>query len=697
MRALRTWRLVSVLVPLALFVAAAWYDHVIILRSAHERLLSSADALAAHAQTVLETASLALSLQLHAVGGMDWDTIDHSLAVHRFLARLKEQLPELESAFFVDPDGFNSASSRNFPMRRFDDRKREYYVASKAGEAGMVVSAPFHGAVDGEPGFTVSRARIVNGKFDGVAAVTLAPSYFRGVYRDVLRWPDSSAALLVRRDGVVLARYPPIQGVLDRLPLDTDTMRAAASGRDVVYRPVSIVDSRPKLAAIRWLPGHRVMVVAALDLTRTLQPWYLHVAMLAGFALLAAAALWITGGVALRRTEREQQSLRALYAETARRQETEAALSQAQKLDALGRLTGGVAHDFNNLLTAVMGSLELALRRVSDPPVQRLLQSARAAAERGARLTAHMLAFARKQPLSLQAFDANAVVRGTDELLRRSAESMIRLRYDLADAVWPVLSDPMQLEVALLNLVVNARDAMPDGGEVCISVRNLPAAEAMRLGLEGRDFVAITVADTGEGMSEAVRASAFEPFFTTKEPGRGTGLGLSMVYGFARQAGGMVAIDSAPGKGTTVTIHLPRAQAPSEAPASGADAVTPLPGLRVMLVDDDSAAREPTAALLRELGCTVTEADSAAVALDRLHAGEAFDVLLLDFAMPEMNGGRLAATARDIRPDLPVVFLTGYADTGLLQDWQRLGIQVVSKPFRLETLSTVLHRIRMAA
>jgi len=689
---MRAWRLVSVLVPLLLFLGAAWYDRVIILRSAQERLLSSADALAAHAQTVLETASLAVSLQLHAVEGLDWETINHSQDIHRFLAGLAKQLPEVDSAFFVDPNGFNSASSRTFPMPPYDDRSREYFTAAKTGDTGIVVSAPFKGAAKGDLGFTVSRARIVDGRFDGVAAVTLSPTYFRDIYQDVLRWPDSSAALLVRRDGVVLASYPRSAERPPTLPPNTGTMRAAASGRDVIYQPISIVDDRPKLAALRWLPGHQLMVVTALDLTTTMQAWYLHVALLAGFALLTATALWFTGSMAIRRAEREQASLRALFAETARRQEAEAALGQAQKMDALGRLTGGVAHDFNNLLTAVLGSLELAMRRVQDPTVQRLLDAASSAAQRGARLTAHMLAFARKQPMALQAVDGNITVRGADELLRRSVEPMVRLRYALAEDLWPVLADPVQLEVALLNLVVNARDAMPQGGDITVGTRNVPAAEASGFGLAGQDYVALAVADTGEGMSDSVRASAFEPFFTTKEPGRGTGLGLSMVYGFARQAGGTVRIDSTPGQGTTVTILLPRAYTLPNAAADEADAPALVSGLRVLLVDDDATVREPTAAMLRELGCLVSEASDGPAALARLRSGAPYDVLLLDFAMPEMNGGRVAAEAREMHPDLPVVFLTGYADTVLLQRWQGLGMQVVAKPFRLETLTAALHR-----
>ena len=464
-------------------------------------------------------------------------------------------------------------------------------------------------------------------------------------------------------------------------------------GRNSLFEGRSTADGRIKIVSVHWLPGRDVFVVASIDRARLLSTWYLHLALFAGFALLAALALAVTAAMALRRADDERRNLEVLVAETNRRQQAEAALQQAQKMDALGRLTGGVAHDFNNLLTAVLGSLELALRRVTDPTVVRLLNAASTAAQRGAKLTAQMLAFARKKTLALQTIDGNEVVAGMDELLRRSIGPLVRLTYQLEPVSWPVLVDRVQLELAILNLVVNAHDAMPEGGDLTIATRNVAAGDAKGGGLG--DHVVISIIDTGQGMTADVRASAFEPFFTTKGPGKGTGLGLSMVYGFAQQAGGTVTLDSVPGSGTSVSIHLPRAADPVSLPA-------PLPDepieeqtrseLLVLLVDDDATAREPTAAMLRELGCVVTDVDRGSAALDLLRGGLPCDVLLLDFAMPEMNGAQLAAAAKELRAELPIVFITGYADSALLERLQEMGIQVVTKPFRMDTLAGALRR-----
>jgi CheY-like chemotaxis protein/anti-sigma regulatory factor (Ser/Thr protein kinase) len=244
-----------------------------------------------------------------------------------------------------------------------------------------------------------------------------------------------------------------------------------------------------------------------------------------------------------------------------------------------------------------------------------------------------------------------------------------------------VTVDRVQLELAILNLVANARDAMEDGGEATIVTRNV-AGE--------RERVLITVADTGTGMSADVVSSAFEPFFTTKDPGKGTGLGLSMVYGFAKQAGGSVAIDSAPEIGTTVTISLPRAIGVQPVSVAVKQAPPPPKGLAILLVDDDAAARDPTEAMLRELGCTVTAAASAAAALEILRSDARFDVLLLDYAMPEMNGAQLAVLVRQLRPSLLIVFITGFIEEALLERLRPLGARVLTKPFGFEALSDAL-------
>ena len=292
----------------------------------------------------------------------------------------------------------------------------------------------------------------------------------------------------------------------------------------------------------------------------------------------------------------------------------EAQLRQAQKMEAIGQLTGGIAHDFNNLLTAVTGNLELLQRRTSDERALRYVETALRAAQRGGTLTQQLLAYARQQHLSPRPIDVNAVLQGMEELLQRSLGGLVQVAMELDPALWPGRADPTQLESMVLNLAINARDAMPEGGTLRIATRNLAAARAgMAPELEAGDYAVIAVIDAGTGMSRAVQERAFEPFFTTKEIGKGSGLGLAQVFGLARQFGGTARLLSAPGRGTTVEIFLPRARFPEAAGAEGGVDTTALHGSGVALVvDDETDVRAVAAGFLSEAGYTVREAAQAA-------------------------------------------------------------------------------------
>jgi signal transduction histidine kinase/ActR/RegA family two-component response regulator len=391
------------------------------------------------------------------------------------------------------------------------------------------------------------------------------------------------------------------------------------------------------------------------------------------------------------RTQALAEANAQLAAEAEERQRAQATLAQAQKLDALGQLTGGVAHDFNNLLAAILGSLEIALKRVEEARVHRLLSIAMRAAERGAKLTAHMLAFSRKQDLVLRPVNVNDVIGGTSDMLGRTIGPMIRVHHDLAADLWPAVADPVRIEVALLNLALNARDAMPDGGALTFRTRNVVAARpgSGQTALPQGDYVMVTVSDTGEGMPAEVQARAFEPFFTTKGAGKGTGLGLSMVYGFATQAGGTVTIDSVMGKGTAISLYLPRAAQEQSEPAA-VEVVGSSQALRVLLVDDDADVRETTQEMLDDLGHAVTAAESGPAGLALLRDGHEFDLLLADFAMPEMTGVQFAEQALALRGPLPVLLMTGYAESDARQSWSERGYRVIMKPFSTSELAAAL-------
>ena len=382
----------------------------------------------------------------------------------------------------------------------------------------------------------------------------------------------------------------------------------------------------------------------------------------------------------------------ALQRQIVDREAAEAQIRQMQKMETIGQLTGGIAHDFNNMLAVVIGSLELARRRIDDPA--RALASiggAEEGAKRASQLVTRLLAFSRQQALEPRALDANSLVSGMSDLLRRTLGETIEIDIVLADTLWRCFVDAMQLENAILNLAVNARDAMPEGGKLSIETANtdLDAGEARRyVDVEPGQYVRIDVTDTGSGMPASVIERAFDPFFTTKEVGKGTGLGLSQVYGFVKQSGGHVAITSTAGAGTRVRLYLPR-NIGAEIAAADKDlgAATPVARAQeiVLVVEDEPGVRRLSVDALRELGYTVVHADDARQALNLLEVQPRIDLLLTDIVMPEMNGRQLAEAALSLRPDLKIVYTTGYADPSVRGG---LAEPVLSKPFTLSALAT---------
>ena len=392
------------------------------------------------------------------------------------------------------------------------------------------------------------------------------------------------------------------------------------------------------------------------------------------------------------RTRDLAQANDRLTAEIAEREKAEARLVQAQKMEAVGQLTGGLAHDFNNLLTAVVGSLDLLLRRTDDEKLRRLAGNALQAAERGAQLTAQLLAFSRRQRLQPSAVNPNDIVTGMGDMLARTIGPHVRVETQLDPCLWHALADRTQMEVMILNLAINARDAMASGGRLTIATRNVEKVpKSLSSDLREGEYVAVSVSDTGTGMSQEVQARAFEPFFTTKEQGRGTGLGLSQLYGFAKQSGGTARIQSAAGEGTTVTIYLPRTDAEPLRRAAPAMTEQKREQLKVLLVDDDDAVREVCAAMLEDIGCEVTATASGTEAIDVL-ANASFGLLLTDVAMPGMSGVELAGEVRNRWPDMPILFASGYADLQVFGEQLSEEI-VLKKPYRLAELAARLESV----
>jgi signal transduction histidine kinase/ActR/RegA family two-component response regulator len=385
------------------------------------------------------------------------------------------------------------------------------------------------------------------------------------------------------------------------------------------------------------------------------------------------------------------QDVTERLSEQMRLREAEAALMQLQKMEAVGRLTGGIAHDFNNLLGAIVGSLDLIRRKPEDlARVKRFADAGLEAAERGAKLTGQLLAFSRSQRIELKPVLVVELVSGMRELLARTLGPMIRLHFMLDDPRAPVLSDPTQLEMAVLNLAINSRDAMPDGGDLTIAtaVRHI----TQDVDLPAGEYVELSVTDTGTGMPAEVQAKAFDPFFTTKGIGEGTGLGLSQVYGIARQAGGTVRIESEEGWGTIVRIYLPllvmqpdRDAEPEGLETSNAEARS----ATILLIDDDPDLRQILAASMETLGYTVITAEDGAAGLEVLKQRTP-DLVVVDFAMPGMNGAEFASAARRQKPGLAIIFASGYAETAAIEKAVGAHAVVLRKPFRIDELETAI-------
>ncbi|KAA0955233.1 response regulator [Pseudomonas sp. ANT_H12B] len=381
---------------------------------------------------------------------------------------------------------------------------------------------------------------------------------------------------------------------------------------------------------------------------------------------------------------------------TAQLRHNEEVLRQSQKMEAVGQLTGGIAHDFNSMLTGIIGSLELLRRRLArgrTEDLESLIDLGVTSANRAAGLTHRLLAFSRRQSLDSKPVEMNTLVVSMGELLQRSINESIQLDMQLSEQLWVAEADPNQLESALLNLVINARDAMPDGGQLSVKTFNQhldSGFTAAQSNLEPGDYVVLSVTDTGCGMPQSIINRVFDPFFTTKPIGQGTGLGLSMIYGFSKQSRGHVAIHSEVGEGTTVSLFLPRfgGDLPQDNPVDVPHALFAQNGETVLIVEDDPAVRVLVSTVLSDLGYAFVEAGDADSAVPILDSAQRIDLLISDVGLPGMNGRQLAEIGRQYRPDLKVLFITGYAEHAAVRGgFLDPGMQMITKPFTFDLLT----------
>jgi signal transduction histidine kinase len=624
---------------------------------------------------------------------------DDTAEYQEMLARRVAGVRQVSEVAITDAQGEILYSSRPGPPRQLVPAARALVVAQAANpQAGLQFSEPFRRS-DGQ--WTALMLRPMfdpGGKFEGVALAFLNLSYFEDFYRAV-DLNENGAILLHLRDGTVLARYPHYDAVIGQsyadLPPFKDILAHSMAGTVVMDSPI---DGSRRVLAIRALKAFPLAVNVSVAQDSVLASWRRQVWTFSLIAFAASAAIvslllllaqrsrQVEVLLGEYRTARDgaEEAQRRLLEQMAERERAEAALSQAQRIEAVGQLTGGVAHDFNNLLTVLIGNIELIRKTAAaDREVVDRLEAMRVAAERGAMLTGGLLAFARRQPLSPRPVDLNAAIDGMKGLLHSALGPRMTIETRPERDLWPAMIDPTQFELVILNLVINARDAMPTGGTVTIETANTRRGppEHAEDPAEG-DYVVATVHDTGVGMTPEVQARAFEPFFTTKPPGSGSGLGLSQVFGTARQSGGGVHIDSVPGRGTAVSVYFPRAVGHgASTQLRSEETPEPEPGAAlVLVVDDDAAVLNTTTAILESIGYSVLQAESGATALELLDLERSVDLLLSDVVMTPMSGPELARQVEELYPQLPIIFFSGYAaSAGLTDDGTRH--RMIRKPF----------------
>ncbi|MGE3149111.1 MAG: ATP-binding protein, partial [Pseudorhodoplanes sp.] len=663
-RALRILAIAALVLPAMIFAIGGNISYERQLRDSRALLENTLGSIHEHALKVFDTFDLAARYTDELVDDLsDDDIVANEAKLAARLRSLVDARPQLRDIWILDAKGHPVLTGTVSPVpRQLDLSDRPYFQvhARTEGNRGVYVSEVMDGRLGSLRFFALTRPRPpkADGSFNGVLVVSVAPEYFNQYYA---RLPRQSATMagLIREDGAVLALNPPSPVGMQRLRPTSVLLSAIRQNESGLVTGISPNDGAERIFAYRRLPNVGVYVFDGIETSAVRREWLSTMSGHLFFGIPATIALFGLALTALKRTQRATQAHLRLQREVALRESTEQALRQAQKMEAVGRLTGGIAHDFNNLLTAILGNIDMASKRLSDGDerVRRLLGSARQASDRAATLVQRLLAFSRQHPLEVRAVDMNRLVRDMSELLRRTIGETISVETVLAGGLWKAAVDPNQLENAILNLCVNARDAMPNGGRLTIETGNVHLDENYVASQGGEfphgQYVMLAVTDSGSGMTQDVKERAFEPFFTTKPVGSGSGLGLSMVYGFVKQSGGYIKIYSEIGVGSTFKLYFPRVTDKTKLTAwtgstTHADqAETAVCNEKILLVEDDEEVNRFTTEVLREEGYTVISAADGPSALQLLGAHDDIALLLTDIVLPGgMNGRQLADEVR---------------------------------------------------
>ena len=689
----------SLLIPSLLFAFASWTSYRNVKALADERIIRSLDVQQEQARKAFEIVELALGSANDLVSGMsDSDIRNNEERLHLQFKKLADAVAIVQSIWIYGKDGRALVSSSAHPPPQQSYSDRDFYRAHVNADIGTYYGQVYNSQFNGQPFFTVSRRLSRDGVFIGVLEASVLPSNFVRFF-STLAYTAGLQYSVLRADGTFLARYPAAPaGATEKLDERTGFRRTIAQyPQGGLYTSTSPVDLIERRFGVRRLGETPLYLSAGIAGSTIRDEWIASMAPHLIFGIPATLVLFLTLFAVLRRTQH-------LYEEIDRRVAAEESLRQSVKMEAIGHLTGGVAHDFNNLLTIIIGNLEGAQRQVEawadggQIKLGRRLENAMRGAQRAATLTKRLLAFSRQQPLNPTALDINRLLSGLSEFLRQALGEDISLEVVGSGGVWPVEADPAELEAVLLNLAVNARDAMKAGGKLTIEASNSYLDDAycrQHPDIQPGQFVQIAVTDTGSGMTKDVVDRAFEPFFTTKQSGQGTGLGLSQVYGFVKQSGGHVKIYSEVGEGTTVKIYLRRfVGTPSALQDVRGEPARGRSGECILVVEDDADVRAYVVETLGGLGYDVLEAGRGEDALRLLDEHKTIGLLLTDVVMPGMNGRKLAEEACERRPALKVLFMTGYSRNAIVHQGRLdAGVELIQKPLDSGQLATTVRRI----
>jgi two-component system NtrC family sensor kinase len=687
------------IIPLVAFVSVAGWGFERAQRDAEATVTHACELAFRQAQRTFSIVSEIAARADAAASSDDSFARENEALVHQRLADMTSGLPSVVNLNIWDATGQPIARSDVFPVdQNANVADRSYFQAQRLTNLPLGLSEVIKGRQSGKElmNATIRRAS-PDGSFRGIVSVSVSPGFFRDYYQSLSNeQPNLASFALIRLDGEILARWPLTTANRTRVPAGSAILAQVAAGAKSGMLLLPQTEGREtRIAGFKRLDDYPLYVVAGVSRAAMFAGWVHFVALLAAVLFPTAAVLMLVAWVALNKTRREAATAAELQEQVRRRASAEQTMLQSQKLETLAIVTGGVAHDFNNLLAIVNTSLHIHKRVHPEFAQDKHLQAMDRAIQSGVRLTRQLLSFARKQSLRPEVVQLQTWLPGIEGLVRTTLGASITWQLRVEPSTRPVCVDLGELELALINLVVNARHAMPEGGTLTVHASNAGGADG-----QGRQMVSIAVEDSGVGIAPELLAKVFEPFFTTRTQGAGSGLGLSQVQGFCLAAGGTARIESRVGEGTTVWIDLPASDTDAAPEASATAHVPHLEG-RVLLVEDNEDVAATTEFMLRDAGLDVMRRVNADAAWSYLETADTLpDAVLSDIAMPgSMDGVALAFALRERIPELPVLLTTGYAERH--QEALDAGLSVLSKPVApevlLEELRTAMRRREKSA